>query len=59
MLCILVAFFQQYLIDSYIQMDCDYIEWIKNNQKKIFADQYAKVTCFINELAKKDAVARR
>ncbi|GBP88198.1 hypothetical protein EVAR_98731_1 [Eumeta japonica] len=45
--------FQQYLVDTYIRVERDRIQWIKYNQNKILAEQYTGVTCLINELAKK------
>ena len=43
--------FQQYLVDTAIRVIKDRIDWIKANQKKILADNYASVTNFINQLA--------
>ncbi|XP_054289208.1 uncharacterized protein LOC129004674 [Macrosteles quadrilineatus] len=45
--------FQQYVVDTYIRVERDRIQWIKYNQKKLQADQYAGVTHFLNELAEK------
>lgn len=49
--------FQQYLVDTFIRVEHDYIQWIKANQKNLLADNYSGVTKFLNELAeKKNAV---
>lgn len=45
--------FQQNLVDTYIRVERDHIQWIKYNQKKILAEQYTGVTSFINQLAEK------
>jgi hypothetical protein len=45
--------FQQYVVDTYIRVERDRIQWIKANQKKLQADQYAGLTNFLNELAEK------
>ncbi|XP_055871668.1 uncharacterized protein LOC129923663 [Biomphalaria glabrata] len=49
--------FQQYLVDTFIRVERDRIQWIKSNQKKILAEKYIGVSNFLKELAeKKDAV---
>lgn len=45
--------FQQYLVDTYIRVEQDRIQWIKANQKKLLADNYTGVIQFLNELAEK------
>ena len=46
--------FQQYLVDTYVRVERDRIQWIKNNQKKIHADKYIGVTRFLQDLEEKN-----
>lgn len=45
--------FQQYLVDTYIRLERDRIQWIKYNQNKILTEQYTGVTNTLINLPKK------
>lgn len=49
--------FQQYLVDTYIRVERDRIQWIKNNQNKIKCDRYLEVNRYLKELAEKKNAA--
>ena len=49
--------FQQYLVDTFIRVEQDRIQWIKFNQKTLLAENYGGVNQFLEDLAeKKNAV---
>ena len=49
--------FQQYLVDTYIRVEQERIQWIKNNQKTLLSENYTGVNQFLSNLAeKKNAV---
>src|SRR5277367_6243736 len=46
--------FQQYCVDTFIRIERDRIQWIKNNQKQLEADKYDGVNRVLERLTKNE-----